>query len=93
MTATTLRHEGRRARIERGAARLDEKVPHWRKRIIRPLNMGSSRFDILGQVYGAFHLGVHALGLHREEEVTHGFRSNGTERYKALTAEWVAFLG
>jgi hypothetical protein len=57
MTGATLA-----GRVKRGAALLDEKRPGWAGRIaLDRLAMGSCSACVLGQIFGGFDLGVHAL--------------------------------
>ncbi|HZE34072.1 MAG TPA: hypothetical protein VE198_21895 [Actinoallomurus sp.] len=98
MTADTIE-----ARVARGAALLDEKLPGWDQRIdLGRLNLQSECNCILGQEFAdrstsPYMAAVFELGLGNWSASEHGFdllgeeESRITERestYAALTAEW-----
>ncbi len=82
-----------RARVQKGVEKLDTFKPGWRT-LVHPgnLNMGSSMFCVLGQVFGSFSralrelLGTDAQG----PSVAHGFELNDEEmgHYDLLNEIW-----
>lgn len=92
------------ARVARGVALLDEKLPGWIERIdLDKLDLASGCNCILGQTWSkgdddgrftAFELQADALGLYGEDENDYGFNAGGEDyfedrpEYDALTAEW-----
>lgn len=88
------------ARVMRGAALLDEKVPGWRERVNPDtLDMSSDRNCVLGQLYDWYALGLQTLGVTTVIEATrYGFdvAYNVVQRDRtqtpALTDAWRALL-
>lgn len=84
------------ARVQRGMALLDVEYPGWREMIdLDKLNMGSTRNCTLGQLYGDFDDGLHALYLSRG--TVFGFDAPSCwdmvmYTYGELTATWKAAL-
>jgi hypothetical protein len=91
------------ARVARGAALLDEKLPGWVERIdLDKLKLSSGCNCILGQTWDgptsadSSPFGAHAdaLALGGDDDIEHGFNAGGEDwfsnepEYEALTAEW-----
>jgi hypothetical protein len=91
-----------RARVERGAAFLDTRVPGWRDRIDpETLRINSSDKCVLGQLFGSYELGCFAVGKVPYETAALGFThsltilgagTGGTDEWAELNREWQAFL-
>jgi hypothetical protein len=84
------------ARVRRGAALLDERVPGWMERInLERLRLEDCRACVLGQLYGGFGAGLRALDLHWPDPETLGFCKAGRptdSNYLRLTAAWRALI-
>jgi hypothetical protein len=91
------------ARVARGAALLDEKLPGWVERIdLDKLKLSSGCNCVLGQTwdgstdtgYSAFGAHADALALGGDDDIEHGFNAGSgnwftdADEYTALTAEW-----
>ena len=91
------------ARVSRGAALLDEKLPGWVERIdLAKLDLASPCRCILGQTWDGipdpestpFAAHANELDLYDEDENDYGFNAGGVDwfedqpEYDALTAEW-----
>ena len=80
---------------------LDQQSPQWRAKIDpATLDMSYGCYCILGQVYGSFLVGSHAIGIVRTGDeddyeegeetalIEHGFFVADYYEYPALTAAW-----
>ncbi|MFC3454061.1 hypothetical protein [Amycolatopsis speibonae] len=70
------RPESLSARVRRGVALLDEKVPGWHQRVGPDLNMGYPHTDVLGKVFGSFYRGRLELGLSSGDSRALGFEGD-----------------
>lgn len=92
-------------RVARGVALLDATEPGWVHRInTEKLDVSHGEACVLGQLYGNYTLGRHALGLDHNQAGEHGFQMrtpsiepprgllvrvlNGFAEYPDLTQEW-----
>lgn len=87
-------------RVAAGVAFLDRQVPGWVDRIdVDNLDVACSVNCVLGQLYGGYSSGTHALGLDQDQAAALGFQVevNGDGfkdliaaimEYPALTDEW-----
>lgn len=74
------------AKVARGIALLDDRMPGWRQRIdLDLLDMSSCDFCILGQLFGDYDDGFVALGLDRG--CPYGF-DDEDEDYLELARTW-----
>jgi len=83
------------ARVQRGMARLDERVPGWRHRLNQEtLDMSSHEDGLLEQLFGSFATGHRVLRIGMVSAARFGFDlacqagEETTEDWEALTAEW-----
>ena len=79
-----------------GKALLNKQKPQWRKKVdFNKLDMNSLAEDLLGQVFGDFHVGIRMLGLDHQQNlwdsaVKHGFYAGLNGDDDALRVEWIA---
>lgn len=89
-----------RARVAKGAALLDERVPDWLERIdTSKLSLLSPCLCVIGQVFGNYYLNVRRfMGVDETEHQAHGFWlivTNLTEKklidadYRVLQDAWL----
>lgn len=88
-------------KIEKGAALLNEKKPHWYDDIdLGSLELADDTACVLGQLFGAYEDGVKYLftePLFTERELCavsaeHGFDTDGVVSYMVLTALWTELI-
>lgn len=90
-------------RVARGVALLDSVEPGWFHRVdVDALNVASSKYCVLGQLFRDYSLGAKALGLDQDGAAEHGFQvtmfkgpwgfeetvRNSLNEYPALAQEW-----
>lgn len=76
-------HTTTKSRITLGISLLDRENPGWRYDIdLDNLKMYDSEHCILGQLYGGYNAGLHALGL--PDGIDHGFVEPTLEWVQAL---------
>lgn len=63
------------ARVARGVALLDEKVPGWVNKVdVEQLNVSNGTTCVLGQLYGEYNFGRAKLGLDEVQAAEYGFQ-------------------
>lgn len=80
-----------RARVQAGAALLDQRMPGWWTRIdLATLNLAGCWDCVLGQLNHDYHAGRLSLGLTPVQSVEHGFHAahNRGAEWDALTDAW-----
>ena len=64
------------ARVRRGVAFLDKRVPGWREQVNpATLDISTHHYCVLGQLYGDYFAGCMWLGLSTEASVRNGFNT------------------